>query len=607
MRVREGPHRVGGSTYWLESRPHEGGRSVLLRADSAGRLEVLAGREDRIGSALHGYGGGSFCAFDEAIVYVQSATQALVVVREDSPRILTEDHSRFVYGDLLATSRHRRVLAVRESRERRGGRFYRAIVAIALDDSGTEVLVDGADFYAFARMDPAGERLAFMTWNHPDMPWDRADVWTVSLDASGAISGDHVHVAGPLDDGTRFAASQPTWRLDGSLVYLSDKSGWSVPYSWSPGGATTRLCDTAIDVQGPMWQAGVCNLCETDEGLLLAVRHNGSFDEIGIIKDRSFMRLDTSFSDIATITGTSDGVLVAASSPAEPSGVWRLRIDERSQRISSCERLSDAPPRIARRRIRSPQSLKVAGGPHSVHALVYDATQRRRSSPPPPAVVHVHGGPTGSAKSSFDPVVQFFVSNGISVIAVDYRGSTGYGTAYRRALEGEWGVADVDDCARVVHQLGESGRIDPTRVAIRGSSSGGATALQSLARTTSFRCAVAYSAVCDLEKAAHQSVDFESHYFDRLVGPIPESIDLYTERSPLALAGLVDQPVLLFHGIDDVIVPISQARAMKAALEAVGVDVTLRTFDGEGHSFRGAQTKQTSLVDELTFYRRHLI
>jgi len=605
-RIREGPYSDGHYLYWLETRPREGGRSALVRCGLNGSLTTLLQADERVGANLHGYGGGALAVNgqdDGSFCFIRQSSQEIVLVRDSAEQIRSIDHSDFDHGDLASTTHFDRVLAVRESRNRHTTTIVREIVGFALTGPIREsVLASGHDFFAFACVDPSGKYLAYMAWDHPNMPWDNTAVFVVELDPQ---SGLPVSTPVLIDGGEGYGASQPMWRKDGELLWLADKDGYSQPYSAKVGGAAIGLCDVTSDFQRPQWQAGVRTVIEMNDTVLLAIRHNGGTDELGIVTNGHYSTLSTKWKEISGVTVFNEEIALCGATEFEPAAIWVASLTEVKNVLKNERVISEKPKRLSSRKVAVAKHVtaKNADG-DEVNAYFYEA--KARAGRKAPAVVSVHGGPTGNFRVSFDPVVQFLVASGISVIGVDYGGSAGYGTRYRRRLEGKWGILDLSDCVTVVEELVSRGVVDADKIAIRGSSSGGLTALLALADAQVFRCAVSYYGVCDLERLCAITHDFESRYMDRLIGPLPESLPLYQQRSPIHRTATMHGAVLLFQGTDDVAVPLEQAETMAAALGAVGVDVSLTLYKGEGHGFRRSDSKRDCLKREILFYRRVL-
>ncbi|MGH8996857.1 MAG: alpha/beta hydrolase family protein, partial [Acidimicrobiales bacterium] len=557
------------------------------------------------------YGGGAWCLLGEpgAFAYVEQTTQQVMAARAgDGPAEVTAappageqwHHGGLVVGPAGS------VLGIRE-RHHPGG-VERSVVRLDPTNPAREsVLCKGRDFYGSLAPSPDGTRLAWVTWDHPDMPWDATELWVGELALGGVeLAGRPRRVgAGPLDGAS---VDQPLWLDDDTLAFVADPSGWWRPWRWRRGQEPEPLSDLEADFQGPAWTLGQHTIAPVDEAALGCSWRRDGLDRIGVI-DRRAMRRELSQPCVAVsaLCGHAGGLAWLGSTPAAPSAVWwaGVRTADRPARVAG----SDAP--LADDDVSVAESVRVrAPEGHDVHAIFYAprlAGWRGPAAEAPPLVVQCHGGPTAGADAGFDPLVQMLTTRGYAVAVVNYRGSTGYGRDYRRALDGRWGEADVDDCAAVAGWLAERGRVDGSRMAIRGQSAGGLTALNALVRSELFAAVVSWYGVTDLVRLAETTHDFESRYTDRLIGPLPAARDRYTERSPLHRVDEMTGAVLLLQGEDDPVVPPEQARSMAEALQARGVRCELRFFAGESHGFRKAETLVAAFEAELAFYREVLL
>lgn len=650
----------GEHLYWLEGRPWEGGRTVLVRSarDAGGAAEDVSPPGVSIRSRVHEYGGGAWCLVPGAgrhpdVAFVDQADQRIRLApagdrREGSvapPRPLSAEPpegAAWYHGDLRAAPGGRWVLAVRE--EHRAGAVSRAVVAYAVpsgpDDGSTggstegwpggtgTVLLSGRDFYAAPRPDPAGRCLAWLCWDHPDMPWDAAELWVGSLDLDPVpAAGAPTLVAGGTGDaggtgsivGTgQVSAGQPLWCADGSLVFMADPDGWWVPHRWrGPGEPVTRLCREDAEFHGPDWSLGQATVAELPSGVLACRRRRDGVDAVVLVDPGSgdVAVLDQPCVSVPALCAHRGGVAWLGATPDAATAAWWWPGGPAEPRAGGAVGAAApyGPPEPALLppedvSVARPFSLRGRSG-RDVHGLYFAPTLAGTEGPPgaaPPLVVQCHGGPTGSVDPGFDPVVQLLTTRGYAVAAVDYAGSTGYGRAYRDRLHGAWGVADVDDCVDAARHLAAEGLADPRRMAVRGSSAGGLTALGALARSDAFAAAVSWYGVTDLLALAAATHDFEAHYTDRLIGPLPAAADEYRRRSPVEQVDRMSGAVLVLQGLDDPVVPASQAEAMVAELRARGLDCRYLAFPGESHGFRRAETLRASLEAELDFYAVHL-
>ncbi|WP_078760139.1 S9 family peptidase [Marinactinospora thermotolerans] len=610
------PSAAGGEIWWEESRPDEDGRTTVMRQGGDGSLTELLPRPWNARTRVHEYGGRSHLPVPSrdgqagtryGVVFAEFSDQRLYLLERDArhPRPLTPEPERpgsLRYADLSLAPDGEQVLCVRESHAADGS-VSRCLVSVPLcgraaeDPAAVRVLVTGSDFFAAPVASPDGRHLAWLCWDHPRMPWDGTELRVGMFDGDGRVEGIRTLKGGPTE-----SVLAPRWRDDTHLYYVCDRSGWWNLYQVDLDGLVQALHPAEREFAPPPWQLGVTPFCVLDDGRLLVL--HGHADLGAALLDPASGSLHpvagelTSWRSVACDGTTVVGV---AGSPRTPWAV--VRLDPATGETETVRSGSDAPP--------SPEFLptpraETLSGPHGrrVHAVVYPPAHPDVSGDgPAPYVVWVHGGPTGLADSSMDATKAYFTSRGIGILDVNYGGSAGYGRAYRERLHRQWGVVDVEDAVAAAQALVERGMADPRRLAIRGPSSGGLTALLALTGDT-FACGTSYFGVTDLSRLVEETHDFESRYLDGLIGPLPESAELYRERSPITRADEVDVPVLLLQGSEDPVVPPAQARAFAASLAERGVAHLLVEFAGESHGFREAGNVARSLETELAFYGR---
>jgi acetyl esterase/lipase len=630
---------------------------VLARAHADGRPCDVSPPQASLRSRVHEYGGGAYCLIPPAegdeegsgwpkLAYVSQEDQRVWLASlpdreraaERPPRPLSAlppADADWRHGDLRASPDGRWVLAVRE--EHRGREITRSVVAYAAAPApggagppkpGTTLLA-GRDFYAAPRPDGDGRRLAWICWDHPDMPWDGAELWVADLDLEGSPAvASALRVAGGTggpgrpglaDASQATSVGQPLWCADGSLVFAWDAAGWWQPYRWRGAeGPPVRLCDDEAECHGPDWVFGQATMAELPGGaLVLRLRREG-VDSIGLVRPgtTSAELVDQPCVSVSALCGHRGGVAWLGATPQAAVAPWwwpgpaesgpEPATDRAGHPQTSRPWLPPDRPVLEAAHVSVARHFSFSGRRGwTVHGLYYPPTLAGTQGQPgtdPPLVVTCHGGPTGNADAGFDPVVQLLTSRGYAVAAVDYAGSTGYGRAYRDRLRGRWGEADVDDCVDAALHLAAQGLADPSRLAVRGSSAGGLTALGALVRSDAFAAAVSWYGVTDLLALVAATHDFESRYTERLVGPLPEAEEDYRRRSPLHRVTDITGSVLVLQGLDDPVVPPSQAEAMVAALRARGVTCRYLAFPGESHGFRRAETLAKCFEAELEFY-----
>lgn len=622
---RSGLQVEGDAVVWTESRPAEGGRQVVVLARAGKGTEDLSPEAVSVRTRVHEYGGGAALVAGTTLFYVDDADQQWyrVALGPDGSRAgavaLTTPPaagaSRFADGRLSPSGRW--LLSVAEDHLPEGGVAHR-LVAVAVDGSARVVTIPTmSDFVAAPRPSPDGRWLAWIGWDHPAMPWDRSGLWLAAL----AESATGVTVAGSrMAAGGASSVGQPRWCADGCLLYVDDRTGWWRPHRLDPdappGQAGPALTDLEAEFHAPDWVLGQSTVTELGDGSLVCRVRSGGRDRLVRLRPGDDRRQPSGWSvevvgqPCLSLSGVAAGpgptsVCILGSTTTEASAVFEVAVegDEPARRLSTG---SDVTVQAADISVGRPFTAPAPSGP--VPGLVFvpsnaAAPRVDGGEPAPPLVVFCHGGPTAAAEPGFDPVVQFFTSRGLAVALVDYRGSTGHGRAFRQRLQGAWGQADVEDCVRFAEALAAAGLVDGRRMAIRGSSAGGLTALGALVGAESFAGAVSWYGVTDLEALAADTHDFESHYTDWLIGPWPAAAETYRARSPIHAAERISGQVLLLQGVDDPVVPADQSERFAARLVEHGVPCRLVLFDGESHGFRRAETIEAALRAELDFYR----
>ncbi|HUI25201.1 MAG TPA: S9 family peptidase, partial [Candidatus Kryptonia bacterium] len=475
------------------------------------------------------------------------------------------------------------------------------LVSIDLDGrAAPAVLVSGNDFYSSPRLNADGSKLAWLTWNHPNMPWDGCELWIATLGDDGGLRD-----AEPIAGGDSESIFQPEWSPDGSVYFVSDRSGWWNLYRWH-NGAAEPLCEMDAEFGLPQWNLSMSTFAVSAiDRVVCAYTQRGRWRLATLdSRTRALAVIETPYTDLGGIRAAGGRVICHAGSPAEPPAIVAIDLATRQVDVlrRSIKLTIDPGYLSAAEAIEFPTVNNL-----TAHALFYPPRNRdcrARADERPPLLVMSHGGPTAAASSTLRLVVQFWTSRGIAVLDVNYRGSTGYGRAYRERLNGQWGVADVDDCVNGARHVVERGLVDGNRLAIRGSSAGGFTTLCALTFRDVFKAGASSYGIGDLEALARDTHKFESRYEDRLVGPYPECRDLYRARSPIHFVERLSCPIIFLQGLDDKVVPPNQAETMVAALRAKGLPVAYVPFAGEGHGFRRAENIKRALEAELYFYSR---
>ena len=606
---------VGQEIWWSELRPAEGGRYAVRRAAGSGEPQDVLPAPWNARTRVHEYGGGAWVATDSGgtpadggvaggghtLVFAEFRDQRLYrLAPGGDPEPITPEPpepAAWRYADLQLVGSE--VWCVRE--QHANGQVSRDIAAVALDGSGIRSVVAGSHFLAYPRVSPDGRQLAWIAWEHPQMPWDGTELRVATLRDS-RVDGWTV-----LAGSTSESVLQPEWAANDTLYASSDRTGYWNLYAFDVNGADARpLCPYEADFGGPLWALGSGWYRILDDGTLLTVRTLGT-DTFAILNPRTgeLRDLDLGLGDLGrTVLGGVRGrtALAVCGSATAPSGLRLLDLHE--QTVTDVRRNEDDLPDAGY----LPQAeLRTFTGEHGrdVHAVVYPPRNADFAAPDgelPPYVAFVHGGPTSHVGPAISTKVAYFTSRGIGVVDVNYGGSTGYGREYRDRLRGEWGVVDVEDTVAAVVGLADAGLADQGRLAIEGGSAGGWTVLAALTRTGTFACGTSYFGVAELLEFVQETHDFESRYVDGLVGPLPETHDRYVERAPLSHVGELSCPVLLLQGLDDPIVPPAQAERFVAALRGKGIPFGYRTYEGESHGFRRAETIIDATEAELSFY-----
>jgi dipeptidyl aminopeptidase/acylaminoacyl peptidase len=475
------------------------------------------------------------------------------------------------------------------------------IAALALDGSGESiVLAQGYDFYSTPRLSPDGAQLAWLAWNHPNMPWDGTELWCATLTEQGLINSAQL-VAGGLEE----SIFQPEWSPAGVLHFVSDRTGWWNLYRWH-AARVEPLHPMQAEFGLPQWVFGMRSYGFESAGRIVCVYSTAGIDQLAILDTSSgaFETIATPYTMFA-YPHTALGQLVAlAGSPTEHAAV--VRLDLATRQIETLRRTSDLA--VDPGYISAPQAVEFpTDAGLTAHAFFYpprNADYRAPAGERPPLLVMSHGGPTAATTAELNLEKQYWTSRGIAVLDVNYGGSTGYGRAYRQRLNDQWGIVDMNDCANGALYLAKLGKADGDRLAITGGSAGGYTTLCALTFRDEFSAGASYYGVSDLAALAQDTHKFESRYLDRLIGPYPGRKDLYHQRSPIHYSNRLECPVILFQGLEDKVVPPNQAESMVDALRAKGLPVAYLAFEGEQHGFRKAENIKRALDGEFYFYAR---
>jgi dipeptidyl aminopeptidase/acylaminoacyl peptidase len=634
------PRVIGADMWWQEGRPDEDGRMTVVHRGAGAKSRVLLPAPWNARTRVHEYGGLSYLPVPRAsvvprsaggrpprghaIIFANYSDQRLYVAGTETdakhaaaPRPLTPDPAMadgaglepagLRFADFALSPDGSEVWCVQERHA--GGKITRSIVAVPLDGSAADKpdairqLAAGSDFFAFPTPSPDGSRLAWISWNHPHMPWDGTELRVAAI--KNGIPGTGRLVKG----GLRESVLAPVWRDNTSLYVATDWTGWWNIYQVGLTGEPPQaLFPDEEEFAGPLWQLGARPFAMLGDGRL-AVTHGRGGMRLGILDPETseLADLDIAFGEFSPgLAADGTTIVGVAGGPSEPLSV--IAVDAATAKVTVLRREMDKVPDASYLPVPRQVDLEGPFG-RIVHALVYAPVNPDVTGPAgeqPPYVVWIHGGPTSCSVGLLDIEKAYFTSRGIGVIDVNHGGSTGYGRLYRERLRRQWGVVDVEDAKAAALSLAAGGQADGARLAIRGASAGGWTALAAVTtgavRSPVFAAATSYFGVADLRGFAAATHDFESRYLDGLIGPLPGFEAIYNERAPLGHVTDATCPVLLLQGLDDPVVPPEQAMSIAADLAAHGIRHAYLPFPGESHGFRKAATIIAALEAELSFY-----
>jgi dipeptidyl aminopeptidase/acylaminoacyl peptidase len=589
----------GSDLYWLESRPSEAGRTALCRRGRDGIVSDVTPPPIDVGSRVHEYGGGAYAVAAGAIVFSERADGSVWLIEGESAprRIETPDGCR--YADFEFDLPRRRVIAIREDhRDRPPTDPKAAIVALPLYAGSETILFEGPDFLSSPRLSPDGLALAWIAWEHPEMPWDATRLYIAAVAQDGSLEAPKMLIGEEPQ-----SIVQPRWAADGTLHFSSDCSGWWNVYAWRDG-KVLPLAPIEAEIGGAHWVFAQRSYGFLPDGrIIAAVVQDGI--RSGVVIDAGQIT-PLAFGQVHECPWPLDsGLAYIATPPTEPPAIVVQPDWEKRQSPIVVRR--GAPSVLPPETISVGEPICFPTDEGNAYAFFYLPKNTDYAGPPeelPPLVVLSHGGPTSMVSNGFTLGVQWWTSRGFAVVDVNYGGSTGYGRSYRRRLDGCWGLVDVMDCIAAASHLVERGRVDAARLVIRGGSAGGFTTLAALTSSGPFKSGASLYGVADLKLLASDTHKFESRYLDRLIGPLPETEMLYIERSPIHHLDRISCPIIFFQGLDDKTVPPNQAETMVEAMAARGLPVAYYAFEGEGHGFRKAATLRRVLELELDFYGR---
>jgi len=592
----------GADIYWLAGRASEAGRTTMMRRSGAGDVAEITPLPFNVRNRVHEYGGGAYSVSGGQVVFSHHADNRLYRLGADGTAEAFTSPGRQRFADFVFDRGRARLIAVREQHPEDEGSHAQPVNTICAVnfDGGERVLVMGNDFYSSPRLSPDGGRLAWLSWDHPRMPWQGTELWVADVAADGRL-GTPTRVAG----GPQESICQPEWSPAGVLHFVSDRSGWWNLYCQRDGGVEA-LCPMAAEFATPHWTFGnslygfgangeiVCSYIEQGVSKLAHLRAGSSV----------LVPIATPYQEIRELRVGDGYAVVLAGSPTIATEI--ARIDLATGERTVLERSIADLPDLGYLSVPESISYPSANGRTS-YAFFYPPANRDVQAPAgekPPVIVISHGGPTGMAASTLNLKTQYWTSRGFGVLDVNYGGSTGFGRAFRDALKGKWGVVDVEDCIAGARHLVAQGLADGERLIIRGSSAGGLTTLCALTFHDVFKLGASYYGVSDLKGLDDDSHKFESHYNEYLIAPKAQAQAVYAERSPIYHTDRLSRPMIFFQGLDDKVVPPQQSQAMVDALRKRGIPVDYVELEGEGHGFRKADSVVRTLQAELAFYQR---
>ena len=589
--------------HWIEMRPKEGGRNVIVRRSPDGTQTDVTPQPFNARTRVHEYGGGDYLAAGGSIYFSNFSDQR--VHRQDAmgePRAITPA-ADVRYSDYCLDESRNRLVCVREDHRNPAAEAVNSIVSLDLqgnDDCG-RVLIEGNDFYSSPRVSPDRTQLAWLTWSHPNMPWDGCELWVGEFGEDGSLTSSR-WVAG----GAAESIFQPEWSPDGVLYFASDTNGWWNLHRISSDGEIESVHQAKGELGMPQWVFGMSLYAFISAEQVACSHIEQGVSTFGLIdtKTGKLTTVDCPFTDIQYLRAHDGEVVFRGGSPTDVLSIVKYNVASgafetlrRSNELEIYPRYFSVPRAI---------EFPTEGG-LTAHGFFYPPQNpdfRAPENEKPPLIVKSHGGPTAAASTALSLSIQYWTSRGFAVLDVNYGGSTGYGRQYRERLNKKWGIVDVDDCANGARYLANRGEVDPKRLVITGGSAGGYTTLCALTFRKTFKAGASHFGVSDAEALARDTHKYESQYLTGLLGPYPERRDIYFERSPINFPERLSCPVIFFQGLEDKVVPPDQAEKMVEAMRAKRIPVAYVAFEGEQHGFRQAGNIKRALDGELYFYSR---
>lgn len=595
------PQACGQDVFWLESRPAEQGRNALVHLSPTGLRADILPSPHSVRTRVHEYGGAPYLVTPDIIFCVLDADQRIYTINRTTQELnALSPAGNYRYADFCWDQKRKRLVCIREdhSLADHAAQIEERSEIIAIDLNGhVNGLVSGADFYSNPRVNPAGDKLSYLSWNHPQMPWDGTECFCVTLTPEGAIANTQL-IAGSKTE----SIFQPQWSPAGKLYFVSDRNNWWNIYRYTKQGVEI-VCDFPADFATPQWVFGMSTFGFLNEHEIFCCFVQQGQWQLGLIdtQQKAILKIENTFKDISGVYAQDKRAYFLAASATHSTGLFRYSSGQ-IETINPASKNTLTPDDIS-----EPQAIEFPTSDGEMAYGFYYAPKNKHIIAPentlPPLIVMCHGGPTGATETSLNTKIQFWTSRGFAVLDVNYRGSTGYGRKYRDRLKNNWGVTDVIDVCSGANYLIEQGTVDKNKIAIRGSSAGGYTVLAALTFSNTFTAGASLYGIGDLEALAKDTHKFEARYLDSLVGDYPAEQEIYRARSPIHHIEQLKCPVIFLQGLKDKVVPPNQAEAMVAALTAKGIKNAYVTFEHEGHGFRQADSIKTAIEAELKFYQ----
>jgi dipeptidyl aminopeptidase/acylaminoacyl peptidase len=598
------PTLDGDDIYWMEMRPKEAGRNVIIKRNATGSSVDVNQPPFNARTRVHEYGGGDYSVSKGLVCFSNFSDQRLY--RQDGPDAMPQALTapgEMRYADSCMDQARARLICVREDHTRADVEAVNSIVSVSLepgDDHGT-VLVEGNDFYSTPRLSPDGSQLAWLTWNHPNMPWDGCELWVGEFAEDGSLSSTR-WVAG----GAAESIFQPEWSPEGVLYFASDRSGWWNLERITADGGIERVCQSKAELGMPQWVFAMSAYAFASPETIVCSHIDQGVSTFATIDTNTgkLTPIDCPYTDIQFLRAANGQAVFRGGSPTDVGAI--VKFDLKTGQFETLRKSND--------RETYPQYFSVpraiefpTEGNLSAHGFFYppqNPDYRAPDSEKPPLIVKSHGGPTSAASTALSLSIQYWTSRGFAVLDVNYGGSTGYGRQYRERLNKKWGIVDVDDCVNGARYLAERGEVDGNRLIITGGSAGGYTTLGALTFRKVFKAGASHFGISDLESMARDTHKYESQYLTGLLGPYPDRKDIYYDRSPINFPERLSCPVIFFQGLEDKVVPPDQAEKMVDAIRAKRIPVSYVAFAGEQHGFRQAKNIKRALDGELYFYSK---